>query len=690
MVGKKQTVKKTAKDNSAKAATEPRNIAEKFLDDFFFAYFQQRDLAAVKKMLSKNFSGIGSAAHEISHTPIEAARVLKADFDEIKDPILVKRNEINWQQIGDNHFLAWGCLTLQGKIEKVDFEIPAARFSALISVVEDKARFEHTHISLPQEDPDVPESFPIRRLFDEMRQTELKYQLIYQNAPVGVLYFDNAGNILDCNAKFLKIVGSTREKILQLCLLKMPDQKAVEAIKAALAGGIGYYNGYYSSMTANKTTPLRAVINPILDKEKKIIGGIGIFEDMSEFKDTENRLQHHFNFERLVSNISTQFVNSTVGEIDQVIENALKLTCEFFGVQRGYIFTSDKERKTITNTHEWCLPGVYSLKNKYQKFPFSNFAFLEEFRNQAADHLQICNPDELPPEEAEFKKLLEDDHTKGVLLMPLFRDGRTIGLFGYDCLEEGRCWTDEEIALLKVIGEIFSNALTRKEAEHQKIIIEAYRSQSEKSDSLAKLTEAVAQQFNNQLQLVLGNIELLAFDAADPRKKKQLDAMKAAMKAAELSSMLMSYLGETHGKTPEEKLQLQDRQAQTLPMQLEGGHILVVESDQMLRFIATSMLQHFNFNVLEARDGTEAVQVYLANQKTVRLVICDLVMNGINGWQTLAALRKKAPGLPFILASGYDDAMAVRGSHTELPQAFLRKPFNAASLQEAIRLALTS
>ncbi len=282
----------------------------------------------------------------------------------------------------------------------------------MISVVENKARFEHTHISFPQEDSGDPESFPIRRLFDEMRQTELKYQLIYQNAPVGVLYFDNEGNILDCNAKFLQIVGSTREKVLKLCLLKMPDHKAVEAIKAGLSGRTGYYNGYYSSMTANKITPLRAVINPIFNKEEKIIGGIGIFEDMSEFKDTENRLQYHFNFERLISNISTQFVNSTVGEIDQVIENALKLTCEFFGVQRGYIFVTDKDRKTINNTHEWCSPCVGSLKSKYQNFSFNSFAFVEGFKKQLTDHLQICNPDELPPEEAEFKKLLEEDQTK--------------------------------------------------------------------------------------------------------------------------------------------------------------------------------------------------------------------------------------------------------------------------------------
>lgn len=536
----------------------------------------------------------------------------------------------------------------------------------------------------------APKNSPVRRLSKELKATEQKYQLIYENSPIGILYFDNQGVILDCNEKFLQIVGSTREKLKKINMLRLPDEKAQKAVNEALAGRTGYYNSYYSSITSKKITPLRAVTTPMYDHSDRIIGGIAIYEDMSEFKDTENRLQHHFRFERLISNISTRFVNCTMGEIDQVIENSLRLTCDFFEIGRGYIFTYNRDNKTITNTHEWCAPGVKSLKEKYQAFPLFDCSFLDSFQNQTLDHYQVNSLDEMPPEDNQFRILLEEDETKGILLLPLFREGQAIGLFGYDNLTNSRTWTNEEVSLLKVVGEIFSNALTRKEAEHQKILVESYRRQTENSDSLAKLTEAVAQQFNNQLQLVIGNLELLKFDSSDPRKKKKHDAIKAAMKAAELSSMLMSYLGETHGKTLEEKTLLQEKQAQTLPKQLEGGHILVVESDQMLRFITTSMLQHFNFDVLEARDGAEAVQVFLANKKTVRLVICDLVMPGIDGWQTLAALRKKAPGLPFILASGYDDAMAVKGSHTEVPQAFLRKPFNAASLQEAIRLALTS
>ncbi len=689
MVGNKKTGK-SEKSALVKVSKTPAKIAEDFLADFFEAYFKRRDLAAVKKMLGKAFTGIGSAFHEMSHNPTEAAKVLKADFDQIKDPILVKQSEINWQQIGNSHFLAWGCLTLQGKFERVDFEIPTARFSALISVAEDKARFEHTHISFPQETPGDPESFPIRRLTEELKATEKKYQLIYENSPIGILYFDTHGVILDCNDKFLQIIDSTREKLRKVNMLRLSDDKAQKAVCDALAGRTGYYNSYYSSITSKKITPLRAMATPIYDHSGRIIGGIAIYEDMSEYKDTENRLQHHFRFERLISNISTRFVNCTVGEIDQVIENSLRLTCDFFEIGRGYIFTYDRYRKTITNTHEWCAPGVKSLKEKYQSFPLFECGFIERFQNQTLDHYQINNLDEMPPEDNYFRTILEQDETQGILLLPLFREGQAIGMFGYDSLTTSRTWTNEEVSLLKVVGEIFSNAITRKEAEHQKILVESYRRQTENSDSLSKLTEAVAQQFNNQLQLVIGNLELLKLDSSDPRKKKKHDAMKAAIKAAELSSMLMSYLGETHGKTPEEKMQLQDRQAQTLPMQLEGGHILVIEGDQMLRFITTSMLQHFNFKVLEARDGTEAIQVFLANQETVRLVICDLLMPGIDGWQTLSALRKKAPGLPFILASGYDDAMAVKGSHTELPQAFLRKPFNSGSLQEAIRLALSS
>ena len=69
-------------------------------------------------------------------------------------------------------------------------------------------------------------------------------------------------------------------------------------------------------------------------------------------------------------------------------------------------------------------------------------------------------------------------------------------------------------------------------------------------------------------------------------------------------------------------------------------------------------------------------------------MLCDLTMPRMNGWETLAELRKLVPGIPVILASGYDEAQAMAGDHTELPQAFLGKPYRMRALREALSRAL--
>ncbi len=665
------------------------DLVKKFFLDFLDTFFARRDLSSLKKMLAPKFSSIGTAKHEIAASSKEALKFFKAKIEQVSGQVKTACDNLIVKKISDDTALVFGSFSLIGKADDTDFVIPQTRITAVISLIANEMKFSHFHVSVPQENIGEP-NYPFRCMTDAFHETEQKYRLVFENAPVGILQFDRQGIIRACNNKFLQIMNSTSEKILGLDMLHLKDKKASEAVRQALDGKVAYYNGYYQATTSNVVPPLRAILTPMLDSNGTLIGGIGIYEDMSEFKDTENRLQYHFSFERLVANISTSFVNANANEIDNVIENALKLSCQFFGVERGYIFFLDHEGNTVSNTHEWCETGVKTLKPKYQNFPVEQFRFIKDFTDKRIDHLYFGDVSNAPPEYENFKNILIADDTVAVLLMPLLRDGQVFGIFGYDCLKTTHNWTSEEISLLRVIGEIFSNAIARKEAEHQRIIIEAHRQQSENSNSLAKLAEAVAHQFNNQLQIVIGNLELLKTDNEDRQKKKHNDAMKAAIKAAELSAMLMAYLGETHGQSLEDKILEQKRHSETLPRQLEGGYILVVEDDQMVRFITTSMLQHFNFKVLDAHDGAEALQILAEKEDSIRLIICDLILPGLDGWQILAEIRKSQPSLPFILASGYDDAMALKGNHNLLPQAFLRKPFNAANLQEAIRLALSS
>jgi two-component system, cell cycle sensor histidine kinase and response regulator CckA len=82
------------------------------------------------------------------------------------------------------------------------------------------------------------------------------------------------------------------------------------------------------------------------------------------------------------------------------------------------------------------------------------------------------------------------------------------------------------------------------------------------------------------------------------------------------------------------------------------------------------------------------VEVFQQRQDVIRCILCDLTMPRMDGWETLSALRKLSPGIPVILASGYDQAQVMAGDHPERPQAFLGKPYQTKQLREAICQAL--
>jgi len=119
-----------------------------------------------------------------------------------------------------------------------------------------------------------------------------------------------------------------------------------------------------------------------------------------------------------------------------------------------------------------------------------------------------------------------------------------------------------------------------------------------------------------------------------------------------------------------------------------GGLILLAEDEALVRKMVGSILQRFGFDVVFASDGVEAVDIFRNRLDEVRLVISDLTMPRMNGWETLAALRKIRPDIRVILASGYDEAHAMAPDYTEKPQAFLHKPFEMKTLQQTIERVL--
>ncbi|MCX6360421.1 MAG: ATP-binding protein, partial [Armatimonadetes bacterium] len=122
----------------------------------------------------------------------------------------------------------------------------------------------------------------------------------------------------------------------------------------------------------------------------------------------------------------------------------------------------------------------------------------------------------------------------------------------------------------------------------------------------------------------------------------------------------------------------------------EGGAVLLADDEPAFRASTRALLKRLGYDIVEAGDGAEAVEVYRAHPGGIRCLVSDVSMPRMDGWEALAEIRKLTPGLPAILISGYDQAEVMSGERAEWPDVYLAKPFRIAELRDALRRALTA
>tara|TARA_B100000929_G_scaffold288288_1_gene276515 strand:- start:707 stop:2332 length:1626 start_codon:yes stop_codon:yes gene_type:complete len=122
----------------------------------------------------------------------------------------------------------------------------------------------------------------------QLKESENRYRSIFQHSPLGVLHFDEQGQITDCNSKLLDILGVERSNLLGYRMLdRSADRDVAQAVKDALEKGTGYYEGTYRLPKATEGTPLRAFFNGVHSASDQMIGGVAIIEDFTERKRSE-------------------------------------------------------------------------------------------------------------------------------------------------------------------------------------------------------------------------------------------------------------------------------------------------------------------------------------------------------------------------------------------------------------------
>jgi CheY-like chemotaxis protein len=108
---------------------------------------------------------------------------------------------------------------------------------------------------------------------------------------------------------------------------------------------------------------------------------------------------------------------------------------------------------------------------------------------------------------------------------------------------------------------------------------------------------------------------------------------------------------------------------------------LLVEDEITIRLVAREILENVGYEVLEAVDGEEGLAMFMEHRTALDLVILDLVMPRLHGFQVMDGIRKVAPTTPILLSSGYSPEARPEVLLPTPILGFLPKPYRSKDLR---------
>ena len=112
--------------------------------------------------------------------------------------------------------------------------------------------------------------------------------------------------------------------------------------------------------------------------------------------------------------------------------------------------------------------------------------------------------------------------------------------------------------------------------------------------------------------------------------------------------------------------------------------VLLVDDEEIVVGVGKQMLERLGFSVLTAKNGQEALDIYMDNREAVDLVLLDMIMPGMEAGDAYDKLADINPAIKVLLSSGYGLDQKAMGILDRGCSGFIQKPFNMQVLQEKI------
>lgn len=309
---------------------------------------------------------------------------------------------------------------------------------------------------------------------ETLRASEEKFRLLAENSVDCIWTMDTKLRFTYLSPSLERMVDYKPEEWVGTHLSKHFRKKEFLRVGGLAAHAIKNYKTFTDMTFETKMLNRKKeevdfeISSKLLFKAKgKLIGLQGTTRDITERKIAERKLDYRIRLEKLIADISTRFVGVESQNLDREIKKTLEQLGKFTKVDRICIFLFQGETGFADISYEWRARGIKSQMNELKSLYAADFPWLTEKLNRN-EAVHIPRVADLPAEALPEKQLVQIQGNKSLLIIPLSYGRKLFGFIGFDSIGEERIWSEDDISLLRTIGEIFAHKLENRRFEQER------------------------------------------------------------------------------------------------------------------------------------------------------------------------------------------------------------------------------
>ncbi|MFW6331739.1 MAG: PAS domain S-box protein, partial [Thermodesulfobacteriota bacterium] len=298
-----------------------------------------------------------------------------------------------------------------------------------------------------------------------LKESEARFRKMFEMHSAPMLLIDpETGDIIRANYSASDFYGYDFDalSLMNMCdLCLLPPEQVPREMRTALSGK-RKCRVYRNRLANGEIRSVEVHASPVEIDEKQYL--FAVIHDVTERRRAQAGLCRRLVAEELISTLSTSFITIPTEALDQALNTALEALAKFFNADHCFICRLDPGKTRVVPMHQWCSEDAspQPVDSGKGAVELSSWA-LNRLRN--LDPICVARLSDLPDAAAADRTRWKALGVKSCFAVPFLLNGSVGGLFGFSVLHEKSEWAQEDISLLKVIGEMISNVLARKRAE---------------------------------------------------------------------------------------------------------------------------------------------------------------------------------------------------------------------------------